>query len=589
MEPALCFEHPGSKVTSEGTRTGSKGRVRRYRCVPRVGVPHRFSVPEGQRVPVVDLPPPCPSHPGSHVVRAGTYGKRPAKQRQLYQCTPADGSKPHRFTPPLPRDHVHDGKDHCEHCEELRGVHRGDTAVARQHSWSTRVVVRGLEQLAAGASYAEVGRWAQRVRRADDSDDAGAVAGADGKPGTEALIVDDTGDAIDDWDPYAPLEEPQTTEPPEPSDGTDSDDRVGKGRSSARARAARNAWHIAADWVEAFAPVVYEPIDEGLRSNAYTDRARLDEMWSNGEVLDRPQVVLLDDVPVYGRDLDDRSKKSRRDAGFFVLALAETHWEREGPAARLRLVRAMAKSNTPAWRLVFDELGYAPDFVVADAGTGIIAAVEAHFGSSHTKFIPSLWHLNQRIATALADTRGDHVTGPQGARLLEPLSEHLKLLRPASLALADETAWSDWWDELEALLKADRLPLDKIRTQRRNNEERMALVLADLGRYPEVPVSTGGLETLIAKHVKPLLAMRRTAFGNLERTNLLFDLVVAAHHGAFDNHADVARLIRADTTAHDGWTVALRSIADPRPKRGSYSSLRDTTLLNDLAKERGLL
>ena len=84
--------------------------------------------------------------------------------------------------------------------------------------------------------------------------------------------------------------------------------------------------------------------------------------------------------------------------------------------------------------------------------------------------------------------------------------------------------------------------------------------------------------------------MRRTAFGNLESTNLLFGLVVvAAHHGAFDDPAAVARLLRADTTAHDGWTVALRSIADPRPRRGSYSSLRDTTLLNDLARSKGLL
>jgi len=312
-------------------------------------------------------------------------------------------------------------------------------------------------------------------------------------------------------------------------------------------------------------------------------------MWSNGEVLERPQVVLLDDVPVYGRDLDDRAKKARRDAGFFVLALAETHWENDGPAARLRLVRAMTKSNTPAWRLVFDELGYHPDFVVADAGTGILAAVEAHFDPARTKFVPSMWHLNQRIETALADTRGAHVSGPHGVRLLPPLRDHLKLLRRASPALSDATAWSGWWDELEALLKTHRLPVDKIRTQRRNNEARMAVVLPDLARYPDIPVSTGGLETLIAKHVKPLLAMRRTAFGNIERTNLLFDLVVAAHHGGFDDHAVVAQLLRTDTTAHDGWTVPLRSIADPRPRKGSYSSLRDTTLLNDLARERGLL
>ena len=35
------------------------------------------------------------------------------------------------------------------------------------------------------------------------------------------------------------------------------------------------------------------------------------------------------------------------------------------PVARLRLVRAMAKSNHLAWRLLSDELGYHLDFVVA--------------------------------------------------------------------------------------------------------------------------------------------------------------------------------------------------------------------------------
>jgi len=315
---------------------------------------------------------------------------------------------------------------------------------------------------------------------------------------------------------------------------------------------------------------------------------RLDEMWANGEVLDRPQVVLLDDVPVYGRDLSQRGK-ARRDDGFFVLAAAETLWSPAGPVGRLRLVRAMAKSNTPAWLLVFDELGYDPEFVVADAGTGILAAVAKHFDPARTKFVPSMWHLGQRIAGALADTRGAHTLTTGGRVLLQPIAEHLRGLRRDGPALADSTSWSAWWDDLEALLAANRLPLDKVRTQRRNNEGRMASVLGDLARYPKVPVSTGGLETLIAKHVKPMLAMRRTAFANLERTNLLFDLAVAAHHGAFDNPGEVAALLRADTAPNGGWTVALRSIADPRPRRGSYSSLRDTTLLSDLAHARGLL
>jgi hypothetical protein len=30
----------------------------------------------------------------------------------------------------LPRDHVHDGEEHCDHCDELRGIHRGEHSAA---------------------------------------------------------------------------------------------------------------------------------------------------------------------------------------------------------------------------------------------------------------------------------------------------------------------------------------------------------------------------------------------------------------------------------------------------------------------------
>jgi hypothetical protein len=82
--------------------------------------------------------------------------------RQRYRCTPLDGSKSHTFTPPLPREHVHDNGEDCAYCEEVRGVHHGDTAVARRHTWSTKTVARGLEMLAGGSTYADVGRWALR-------------------------------------------------------------------------------------------------------------------------------------------------------------------------------------------------------------------------------------------------------------------------------------------------------------------------------------------------------------------------------------------------------------------------------------------
>lgn len=557
VESFPCPKHPGSHVVAVGVRTVSTGRRQDFRCTPLSGKPHKYSLPVAEdSTPVVarwSAPPKCPLHPDSKVVRNGRYGTKTTRPRQRYRCTPADGERRHSFTPSLPRDHVHSGESHCEHCEELRGIHRGETSIARRHTWSTRIVIRGLELLATGQSYAEVGRWAQRV----------------------------TGYERTRKKPTPPeLEHPGDIPPPDLPEK----DAAPKSTS---AQSARNAWHIAADWVEAFSPTIYEHIDAELRSDALRERARLDDALAADEPLTQPQVVLVDDVPVYGRDLERGT--ARRDTGFYVLAAAETHWDGPDPTGRLRLVRAYPKSNTAAWLLVFDELGYDPDFIVADAGTGIVAAIDSFFGPRHTKLIPSMWHLNDRISRALNDTKGAHTVTRRGRELIAPLREHCYLLRRGSDVFDDANSWSAWWDELERLLRKHHLGVDKARTQRRNNEARMAAVLDDLRIHPKLPLSTGGLETLIAKHVQPLLARRRTAFANIERTNSLFDLVVANHHGAFDHPGELARLLREDANAHDGWTIPLRSISDPRPRRGTYSSLRDTTLLTDLASQRGLL
>lgn len=552
---ARCLKHPGSRVISKEVRTTKSGVVRRFSCTPALGSPHTFSVPvvdaQAPAVPVVwSAPPACPDHPRSKVVRNGTYGRATPKPRQRYRCTPTDGTKPHSFTPPLPRDHVHSGEEHCEHCDELRGIHRGETAVARRHSWSTRIVARGLEQLANGATYADVSRWALRVT------------------GTKRSRISPR---------------PKATKR--------------KKKVSERSKESRNAWHIAADWVEAFSPVIYGPIDLELRTKALAKRAEIDRMKARGELVDRPQVVLVDEVPVWGRDLN-RKKKMRRDAGYYVLALAELYWPDEEvndpflvvapPVVKLRLVRAMANTTAVSWRLIFDELGYAPDYIVADAGTGIGAAVRAHFDPKKTRFIPSLWHLAKKVEAALADTAGAMTVTTAGKELIEPLANHVRQLSRGSGVLASTATWKKWWDDLFEILKANQLPSEEVRKRRTNYERAMAAVIVDLAANPHIPVSTGGLETLIAKHISPMLAMRRTSFANIERTNLLFDLVVARNHDAFDNLGEVARLLRTDSEQHQGWSVPLRSIADPRPEGGVYSSLRDSTLLTTLAAQRGI-
>jgi len=349
-------------------------------------------------------------------------------------------------------------------------------------------------------------------------------------------------------------------------------------KPSPSATEGRNAWHIAADWTEAFSPSIYEPLDAKLRRQALTADTH-------------PKVLLIDDVPVYGQELDPQARKGRvrRDSGFYVLVAAEVLHDTGTPATKLRLARAMAKSNTQAWRMLFDELGYVPDFVVADSGTGILAAIDAHFDPAVTTFIPSLWHLGNRVETALAGTAGAFRTTTRGTELIPPLRNHIRRLSRASGVLNNTDTWSAWWDDLEQLLVAYALPLDKMRTQRKRSEKLMADALVKLAANPDIPISTGGLETLISKHIEPVMSSRRRgAFANLERTNRLLDLAVARHHGAFDDITNVIAALREDMNPNGGWTVPLRDIADARPPKGSYSSLRDATLLADLARQRGL-
>lgn len=538
-----------------GSWPTKSGRTQRFRCEPRddEDATHTFTVkirtPPEVLASFGVAPPACPEHVGSTVVRFGTYGKTTGKPRQRYRCTPADGSKPHTFTPPLPREHVHHGEEQCDHCDELRGLHHGEASVARTHSWNARIVARSLERLAMGQSYAETSRWALRASGTEDR--RGRVS-ADGEV-AEASAADQ----------------------------------------------ARNSWHIAADWCEVFGPVVFAAVEQRLRAKALAERARLDRLVELGEPVDRPQVWLLDDVPVYGRTLD-RRKAARRDDGFYLLVLAELQWPvldeldapmvRRTPLIKLRLVRAMPKSNLAAWRLCFDEVGYAPDFIVSDAGTGIRAAIDAHFDPATTCAVPSVWHLRHAIERDLFQLGRGVINDPvRGRRLIDPLATHLGKLGRGTGALDDATTWSAWWDELLAVMKANSLPTDKVRGHRRRYEPAMASALTAIAGNPSVPVATGGLETLIDSQVKRLLTPRRTAFANLERTNRLFDLVVARHHGTFDNLGQVAALLRADSEPHGGYAPPLREVADVRPRVGTYSSLRDTLRINQLARERGLL
>lgn len=149
-------------------------------------------------------------------------------------------------------------------------------------------------------------------------------------------------------------------------------------------------------------------MSERLRSAALKERARLDELRAAGLPLDHPRVLLIDDIPVYGKD-PEGDARSRRGGGYFVLVAAEVY---RGNSTMIRVARAFPRSNIAGWRVVFKELGYEPDFVVADAGTGQLAAVRARF--PNTVFVPSVWHVEQAIRNSLAKVAAAHIVTDNG-------------------------------------------------------------------------------------------------------------------------------------------------------------------------------
>ena len=165
---AVCPAHTDSRVVSKGKRKTKQGDRSVFRCTPVDGKRHTFTVVMAGPVPVPlwSPPPPCPLHEGTRVVRDGRYASTTERARQRYRCypNPTDRTVYHRFTPWLPREHVHTGKDSCEACEELRGTHRGEASVSRRHSWSARSVAEGLRNLARGAPAPRSRRWRGRRR-----------------------------------------------------------------------------------------------------------------------------------------------------------------------------------------------------------------------------------------------------------------------------------------------------------------------------------------------------------------------------------------------------------------------------------------
>lgn len=590
-------EHTGSRIQKHGAGTGD---LIRFRCVPPpgLGVRHSFSVvrPGGHRATRQRGAPECADHPGAAVKRNGTYGSG-IRGRQRYRCEhecnascltrrrrggPCPGF--HTFTHELPREHVESG-DECPHCLELRGIHRGERLSARRQRLNSRQVARLLLELAAGTSYTKVGFAAlrtagielssteprrrpsmRRARRPDPSELPDPIDPDEVIDAEDTRLADLLRDDADIPEVPAPpdREPPAGTEVQMPGDGP-----TRPRRRSASTRMRTRVWHVGADLVEAFAPVVWEAQDARFRE-------RSERATEAGHL----RVWLLDDRPYY-TTVEGAKKQA---GGYSVLALAELDpLDRAVPwRARLRLARAFPRANAVGYRMLFDEMGTTPDLVIADNSAAIKNALSRHYGDS-VRLVPDLWHMTDAMKNGVLE----QALKREGA---EPLREHLDRLGRRTRYLRSVEGWGEWWDTFFELAQAQGVSLDKLVAQRADYEGRMADALPVLLGNEAFPMSNSPIEALIRDILNPIFTRSRSfSFANVERTNNLLDLVVAKADGSFDDLNTVAQLIEQDALRFEGHTVPLRSVADPRRPDGSPSrSLRDEHLLLDVAAGRGI-
>lgn len=333
----------------------------------------------------------------------------------------------------------------------------------------------------------------------------------------------------------------------------------------------KDGYRRAADVVEVFAPVVWNDWLSTLdgQDPAPVGRRRL------------PRVVMVDDLPIF----DKAQKRRRQQQRFAILGLAEVVLSPTSGKVRdtrLRLLRAYPSHSTDAYTLLFADLPYVPDFVIADGGKGIEPAVKllAERTGHEVTFITSAYHVREQLRRVIAKARASKSSFTPG-----DLAARVERFGPTQ----SRQDWVQWWADYERRLKAQGVPRSGWPLRAKSESYQRTIEQLDaLAPWPDIPRSTGHLEDLFARYVKASIKPRGRGFGNLIRTNQLLDLFVVRANGYFDDRARVVAALRRDAVEGDpenaGFAPPVRTITDP----GLDRSLLDESVVARLVTQRGL-
>jgi hypothetical protein len=404
----------------------------------------------------------CPrgEHAGSRVKLDGTYGK-PGHRRQRYKCLPRGGEKSHVFTELLPREES--WHDSCNQCE--RQVERWEGPKAPRHyQFVARGIAEALGAVGAGSTYMRASRVSRdRARR---------------------FRVDaDTGEL----------------------------------RESAHGQ-------LVADWVELFAPVVYE----SHRPSAWPAEGSL----------------LLDHLPFRVRALD--ASERRIPAGRVAFDVFCAVGYRAGKPW-LWHSAAFPSASPSNWGAFLGSLPGEPRRVVCDAHGGMLHAIEERWPDAELHQCE--WHLRHALERLLTK------------ELRSNPSEELKELRArAEGALAGPSFWRPF---VRAARAAENESLDRWMAVNGPTIESQFARRGPASRRPaDMPLTTAALEQ-ITRPIAAALYPRRYALKNRERLNRLL-MLLQLHANGDDDVQAYTKIIRTWLASNGGRPVGLRrAIADP--------------------------
>jgi hypothetical protein len=385
-------------------------------------------------------------------------------RRQRYRCVPANGDRLHCFTEVLPREES--WNDACESCERDVGLHEGPHA-ARNYQFVARGIAEALVMVGAGSTYRDAALVArERAKR--------LRAGPDGEP-----LFSRHGSLV-------------------------------------------------MDWVEVFAPVVFEP---------YRPRA-----WPVSGSL------LLDDVPFRVRNPKTGSTR----IAFRIFAAMGY----ERGRAKLWRLEVFTSKSQPDWEAFLGRLEGAPPRVVCDNDHGLTRAVRTRFPDA--EFYLCEWHLRHALERLMGKLRSEE---PQHQETID------ELLGDTEAAFTGPSFWAPFIERCDAA-GIPRLN-EWLNTTGQIVEDQFNRRGPRASRPADMPLSTSPLDAFI-NPIRAAIAPRAYGLKNRERTNRML-MLMQLHANRQDDHNAYVRHIRGCLEANAGRpNIARRAIVDA----GGPASLR---------------